>query len=124
MHIVLIDWKIVPGKDEEFLKTWRSMFVNDRTRMTGEFLSRVIDDRQRFPWITWDLTGGGNFTRFINIGLWADAEAFHDQIGRYFNPAGGKLPFEYEIRTRALLSPACWRMGDWPLSIHDSGGVL
>jgi hypothetical protein len=27
-----------------------------------------------------------------------------------------------KLRRRALLSPACWRMGDWALPIHDSGG--
>lgn len=63
-------------------------------------------------------------SRFINVGLWACAEAFSDQVGRYFNPANGKLPFEFELRRRALLTPACWRMGDWQLPRRDSGGVL
>jgi len=63
-------------------------------------------------------------TRFINVGLWADAEAFHDQIGKYFNPAGGLLPFEFKLRLRALISPDCWRMGGWTLPTSDSEGVL
>lgn len=124
MQIVLVDWKIIPGQEDQFLQEWRSgLPVNDRSRMVGEFLSRVTRD-ERYPWITWDLTGDGNFARFINVGLWADAESFHEQIARYFNPAGGKKHFEFELRRRALLSPACWRMGDWPLPNHDSGGVL
>ena len=58
-------------------------------------------------WITWDRRGEGEVTRFINVGLWADAQEFHAQIGRYFNPAGGKLDFEFELRRRTLLAPRC-----------------
>jgi hypothetical protein len=73
--------------------------------------------------VTWDLRGDET-CRFINVGLWASAEAFHEQVGRYFDPAKGVLPFELKLRRRALLTPACWRMGDWRLPIHDTGGVL
>jgi hypothetical protein len=125
MHIVLVDWKIISGQEEDFLRAWRAeMTVNDRARMVGEFLSKVVPRSEEFPWITWDDLIDVTFTRFINVALWADAESFHDQIGRYFNPAGGKQPYEYELRRRALLSPGCWRMGDWRLPVHDSGGVL
>jgi hypothetical protein len=91
--------------------------------MIAEFLSEPTGNRN-FSWITWDLRSDCGVTRFINIGLWADAQDFQAQIGRYFNPAGGKLDFEFELRRRALLTPRCWRMGDWRLPIHDSEGVL
>ena len=124
MHIVFVDWKIIRGREEEFKEYWKTKVpVDDRSRMVGEFLSEPTVDDQ-FPWITWDLRGEDEVTRFINVGLWADAQEFHAQIGRYFDPAGGKLEFEFELRRRALLTPQCWRMGDWRLPIHDSGGVL
>lgn len=124
MQIVLVDWKIILGKEEAFKQDWKtSLPVNDRARMVGEFLS-VISEETKYPWITWDLTVCDKYTRFINVGLWADADAFQDQIGQYFNPDGGEKPYEFEIRRRALLSPECWRMGDWQLPVHDSGGVL
>jgi hypothetical protein len=78
---------------------------------------------EKFPWVTEDLRNGGA-SRFINVGLWASAEAFHEQIARYFDPAAGKRSFEFELRRRALLTPACWRVGDWRLPIRDSSGVL
>lgn len=123
MQIVFVDWLIKKGQESEFKSHWRSALpVNDRSMMVGEFLSEPTG-HEKFPWVTWDLRDN-DATRFINVGLWSNAEAFHEQIGRYFNPAGGLLPFEFELRRRALLTPACWRMGDWALPIHDSGGVL
>lgn len=89
--------------------------------MVGEFLSEPA--RQEHRWVTWRLEEPPA-KRYINVGLWADAAAFHDEIGRYFTPEGGKLHFEHELRQRALLTPACWRMGDWPLPTHDSDGVV
>ena len=120
-----MDWKIIRGKENEFKQNWRAaLTVDDRSRMIGEFLSS-ISKGDEYPWITWDLSEDRDYTRFINVGLWADAEAFQEQIGKYFDPADGtKKPYEFEVRRRALLSPECWRMGDWNLPFHDSGGVL
>jgi hypothetical protein len=123
MQIVFVDWLIIKGQEKEFKAHWKAALpIEDRSMMVGEFLSEPTGN-ERFEWVTWDLRDEGA-TRFINIGLWASAEAFHDQVGRYFNPAGGLLPFEFKLRRRALLTPTCWRMGDWALPIHDSGGVL
>lgn len=123
MQIILVDWLIIKGQEKEFKSYWKAALpVEDRSLMVGEFLSEPTG-HEKFPWLTWDLRNV-NASRFINVGLWASAEAFHEQIGRYFNPAKGKEPFEFELRRRALLTPACWRMGDLPLPIHDSGGVL
>ena len=125
MNIILVDWKIVVGREKEFKQHWRAgLPVDDRRRMVGEFLSAVSPKDATYPWITWELADSNNYSRFINVGIWADADAFHDQIGRYFDPANGKADFEYELRKRALLTPECWRMGDWPLPKRDSGGVL
>jgi hypothetical protein len=124
LEIVFVHWKILPGKEPDFKQHWRTgLPINDRRGLVGEFLSEPSGHAQ-YKWVNWDLRGTTEFTVFINVGLWADAESFHEQIGQYFNPAGGKLPFEFSLRQRALLTPSCWRMGDWKLPIHDSGGVL
>lgn len=124
MQIVFVDWKIRIGEEESFKQDWKTgLPVNYRTQMVGEFLN-VVPKNAKYEWITWDLAESGDYTRFINVGLWANAEAFQEQIGRYFNPESGKKPYEFELRRRALLSPECWRMGDWKLPLHDSGGVL
>ena len=124
MQVVFVHWKILKGREEEFKHYWRiALPVDDRSGLVAEFLSEP-SGHQKYEWVTWDLRGTEEFTVFINIGIWANAETFHEQIGRYFNPAKGKLEFEYELRTRALLTPKCWRMGDSHMPVHDSGGVL
>lgn len=124
MQIVFVHWKIIRGCEDAFKRHWRTgLPVNDRTGLVGEFLSEP-SGHEKYNWVTWDLRGPDGCTTFINVGLWADAETFHDQIGQYFKPTKGKEDFEFELRQRALLAPACWRMGDWRLPIHDSSGVL
>ena len=124
MEIIFVHWQIIKGREKEFLEHWKSgLPVNDRAGLVGELLSEP-SGHEKYDWVNWDLRGSDALTVFINVGLWANADAFHDQIGKYFNPAGGKFSFEHTIRKRALLTPKCWRMGDWKLPIHDSGGVL
>lgn len=124
MDIVLVDWRVKKGMEPEFLSYWRSsLTIRDRSKMAGEFLSEARTS-DAFPWITWTLNDDPEATRFINVGLWADAAAFHEQVGQYFNPVGGPLAFELVLRRRALLSPQAWRLGDWPLPSGDSEGVL
>jgi hypothetical protein len=91
--------------------------------MIGEFLSKVTSNSV-FPWITWDLKLEAGVSRFINVGLWADTDAFHDQVAKYFKPSGLARDFEYRLRQRALLDPTAWRMGGWPLPKEDSEGVI
>jgi len=124
MEIVLVSWKIKIGQEEVFKEYWRrGIPVNDRSGLIGEFLSEP-KGHGKYTWITWDLRGGEKYTPFINVGMWADAATFEEQIGKYFDPKKGPLDFEFELRTRALLTPDCWRMGDWALPHHDSGGVM
>jgi len=123
LQIVLVDWLIIKGAEPDFKKYWKEAGpVEDRSLMVGEFLSEPTG-HEKFPWVTEDLRNE-DASRFINVGLWASAEAFHKQIARYFDPAAGKRSFEFELRRRALLTPACWRVGDWRLPIRDSDGVL
>jgi len=126
MHIVLIDWRIKAVMTDDFLNYWKTkVTVNDRSKMIGEFLSEP-SPKVSFLWITWDLNEeiAADVVRYINVGLWADAAAFHDQIKGYFDPSSGPKEFEYELRRRALLKPKCWRVGGWTLPIGDSDGVL
>jgi hypothetical protein len=123
LQIIFVDWLIIKGAELDFKQYWKEALpIEDRSLMVGEFLSEP-DGHEEFPWVTEDLRSG-DASRFINVGLWASAEAFHEQIARYFDPAAGKRSFEFELRRRALLTPACWRVGDWRLPIRDSSGVL
>ena len=85
MVVVLIHWKIVPGRVAEFLTYWKQRAViQDRSGLIGEFLSEAHSTAE-FDWITWDVTEGRSDCRsFINVGLWSDAMAFQDQIAKYF----------------------------------------
>ena len=125
MVIVLIHWKIKPDRVDEFLDYWRKKaVVQDRRGLIGEFLSEACHTSE-FPWITWDLTGCEDVYRsFVNVGMWSDAGEFHDQIGKYFTGKAAPKEFEYESRVRTILRPACWRMGDSHLPVHDSGETL
>ena len=125
MVIVLVHWKIKPNRVAEFLEYWRKVAtVQDRAGLIGEFLSEACDASE-FPWITWDLTGHeGVYRSFINVGMWAEAADFHDQIATYFRDAASPQDFEHQPRIRSVLRPRCWRMGDSSLPVHDSGGTL
>lgn len=118
-----MDWYIIKGREAEFKSYWETALpVMDRSQLIGEFLSEPTG-HEIFPWVTWDLRSP-DAARFINVGLWASTESFHEQIGRYFNPAKGKLEFEFILRKRALLSPSAWRMGQAELPLGDTENVL
>ena len=128
MILVLIRWKIRPEPEQiaSFLEFWRKEAIaQDRRGLVGEFLNAVCT-AESFPHITWDMDGegGDEYKTYVNVGIWADAEAFHVQIGSYFNDNKPLKKFEFDRRVRTVLNPVCWRMGDSSLPIHDSGGVL
>ena len=125
MVIALIHWKIKPDAVSEFLDYWRTKaVVQDRKGLIGEFLSEACHTSE-FPWITWDLTGcEGVYRSFINVGMWNNADDFHEQIGKYFAGPSERKSFEYEVRTRTILRPTCWRIGHSDLPLHDSRGTL
>ena len=125
MVIALVHWMIKPESVSEFLDYWRKeAVVQDRRGLIGEFLSEACHTSE-FPWITWDLTGReGVYRSFINVGLWHSADDFHEQIGKYFVAPGEPKSFEHKERTRTILRPTCWRIGDSNLPLHDSGDTL
>lgn len=128
MIIVLIHWRIKPEQEhvDAFLDFWRTKaIVEDRTGLVGEFLSETLAPGD-FPYITWhiDPDNLGDHKSFVNVGTWADENAFQKQIGNKFNDDKPMLSFEKYRRRRMVVRPKCWRMGDGRLPIHDSGGVL
>ena len=126
MHIVLIDWKIIKGEEAAFEEYWRSLLpIRNRAGMIGEFLSEP-NPATEYSWINWNIDGeqlSPECTRFINVGLWSNAKAFEVEASPYFDPEGGKLCFEFELRRRALLTPKAWRNGPWGMPTGDSDGV-
>ena len=75
MIIVMIHWKIVPDRVDEFLEFWRKeALINDRRGLVGELLTEAHSTAE-FEWITWQLTGcEGKYRSFINIGYWDNAK--------------------------------------------------
>ena len=135
MIIVLIYWRIKPEQKaiDAFQKYWKEVAaIEDRTGLIGEFLCEAESFGAR-KWITWNLgpaiseNDGADdketFRAFINVGLWKNADTFNRQVGRYFNDTDPPKDFEQKRRLRVLLNPKAWRMGDFKLPIHDSGGV-
>ena len=128
MIIVMIKWKILnkQAKIDAFLDFWKQeVVVQDRIGLVGEFLSE-IGSRERYDYITWDFEKpeGDAYKIFVNVAIWADAGAFQEQIGQYFNDNNPLKDFEAERRVRTVLEPACWRIGDASLPKYDSDGVL
>ena len=128
MIIVLIKWKIENKQEklDAFQEFWKQeAVVQDRKGLVGEFLSE-IGPRERYDYITWDFEKpeGDACKIFVNVAIWADAGAFQEQIGQYFNDNNPLKDFEAERRVRTVLEPTCWRIGDASLSKHDSDGVL
>ena len=125
MVIVLIKWKIKPEQESTFLTYWRQdATVTDRTGLIGEFLSEVGSE----PYITWELAEPNTPAHpphkvFVNIGIWADADTFHEQIGQYFNDKKPIEPFEAARRVRTVVHPTCRRMGSAALPGGDTEGV-
>jgi hypothetical protein len=125
MVIVEILWHIKKGKEEDFLRDWRSKFVvTDRSKLIGEFLSRpndLLEDRFK----TWRVEQFDNPAEqpipFVNVALWESFEAFLAEINKHIPPPGATKP-DYEVaRYRMVLEPVAWRLGPWPLGADSPG---
>src|SRR5215213_6049683 len=103
MRIVLIEWRIRKGQEEQFLEYWsKRALVQDRSGLIAEFLSRV-ESPQQYPWITWELDE--RWTMFVNVGLWREASDFEEQIGRYMDDTRPRMAFEAARRRRVMGFP-------------------
>ena len=122
LRLVIVHWKIKPGREAEFLTYWSERArVADRAGLVGEFLSGV-EDRATYPWMTM-ASLDRRWTSYFNVGLWRDAAAFQEQIGRFIDIARPPLDFEAERRERVLLAAERWRRGTWQLPADDPPGV-
>lgn len=122
LRIVVVHWKIKPGREAEFLEYWSTRsVVEDRSGLVGEYLSS-IEDRGRAPWINWS-TLDPAYVHYFNVGLWQDVDSFQSQIGRFIDNSRPSLPFEAARRERVFLVPERWRAGRSPLPAADPPGV-
>ena len=117
MRIALVEWRIEPGREADFLDHWsRREVVPERDGLIGEFLNRV-DDGSFCPWISWPLDP--RWTTYLAVSLWSTAESFHDQVGYKINDSEPALPFEAERRRRIFVAPERWRPGGTALPLSD-----
>lgn len=122
LRIVVVHWKIKPGREAEFLDYWATRsVVEDRTGLVGEYLSS-IEDRSLAPWINWS-TLDPAYTHYFNVGLWRDVDSFQDQIGKFIDNSRPPLAFEGAKRERVFLVPERWRAGRSALPANDPPGV-
>ena len=84
-RIVVVEWKIKKGHEQEFLDYWATKStIPDRSGLIAEFMSGE-ESREQFPWINWAAAESGDFTTFYNIGIWRKADDFMGQIGKYID---------------------------------------
>lgn len=119
MIIVIIHWRIKPTDEAEkqFVDYWRSLKIKDKSKLVGEFLSAPVPKSQ-FKYLVDDLSVGHasvECRHFMNVGIWDDEASFQGQVGQWFNDSKAPEAFEAERRSRTILSPKEWRIGDWHL---------
>ncbi|HEX4765055.1 MAG TPA: hypothetical protein VH414_02140 [Lichenihabitans sp.] len=122
-RIVIVEWKIKKGHEQEFLDYWaKKSTIPDRAGLIAEFMSSGAS-RDTFPWINWATTENRDETTFYNIGIWRNADDFMSQIGKYIDNSRPPMPFEAEHRHRVFLKPLEWRIGMSSLPAQDAAGV-
>lgn len=122
-RIVVVEWKIKKGHEQEFLDYWATKStIPDRSGLIAEFMSGE-ESRQQFPWINWAAAESGDFTTFYNIGIWRKADDFMGQIGKYIDNKRPPMAFEADHRHRVFLAPVKWRIGQASLPAQDADGV-
>lgn len=122
-RIVIVEWKIKKGHEQEFLDYWaKTSTIPDRSGLIAEFMSSGAS-RDKFPWINWATTENRDETTFYNVGIWRNADDFMSQIGKYIDNGRPPMPFEAEHRHRVFLKPLEWRIGMSSLPAKDAAGV-
>jgi heme-degrading monooxygenase HmoA len=120
---VLVHWRIRPDAEADFLAHWKTKSViEDRSGLIAEYLCEP-NGLDPGAYTTWDIADEAA-TPFVSVGLWQSADAFRDQIAKYFNDQGDLLSFEKARRRRVVLHPAAWRNGQAQLPPADSPGMM
>ena len=78
MIVVLVKWKIRPGREQEFVQHWQKLTVGDRRALVGEFLCRP----QYRDYAIWGLPEVDDppCEVFVNVGFWTDESVFLSEI--------------------------------------------
>ena len=122
MIIVLIWWKIRPTLEAEqsFMAWWKDHGIEDRSSLCGEFLSRPqpIGELNIPPDLPIEQINDleperSQYRLFVNVGLWRDWDSFVNGPGQYIDDSKEPEPFEAERRSRTVLTPQRWRLGEW-----------
>ena len=122
-RIVIVEWKIKKGHEQEFLDYWaQKSTIPDRSGLIAEFMSGE-ESRDRFPWINWTAAESNDTTIFYNVGIWRQADDFMGQIGKYIDNNRPPMAFEADHRHRVFLAPLKWRVGLAALPGKDADGV-
>ncbi len=122
-RIVIVEWKIKKGHEQEFLDYWaKKSTIPDRSGLIAEFMTGEAS-RDKFPWINWAAAESSDETTFYNVGIWRKADDFMGQIGKYIDNNRPPMPFEAEHRHRVFLQPLEWRIGMSSLPAKDADGV-
>ena len=122
MVVVLVKWKIKPGREDEFLTRWREEFtIPDPHGLVGEFMCEPGSQ----GYITWGQRDPDDppCTIFVNVAIWDSAEAFRMQVEPKFKDDKEPESFEAVRRVRTVLNPVAWRMGEGLLPDASSEGV-
>lgn len=124
MVIVVVHWKIRPNKESlrQFLLHWKDVLaLNERDHLVGEYLSRPLTTIETgFACCLLDAPASPSYHSYFNVGLWADLGSFKRQvIDQHVATKVKPEPFEYEPRSRMVLSPLSWRTGDLHTSSLD-----
>lgn len=128
MVVVMVHWLIKKGyeNEEAFKAMWERMKIDPNSGLYREILTKpqeAADDKFN----TFSITDPAYVT-YINIGFWKDLESFDEAVGKYIaapemrkplsGPYAGKemlavyrLPFEFKVRERLILSKVLDRKG-------------
>src|SRR5438876_1292161 len=100
MHIVLVYWKIIPDKEDDFLKWWwdTTKPPNKPKGLIVEMLSRQVHDENN----TWEGIVVPGATIYFTVGLWEDKSYFKPALSKFMTE---KFPFEFGIRERFWFEP-------------------
>lgn len=96
MIVVVVKWKITPGREE--------LTITNPRGLVGEFMCEPGSQE----YITWSQRDYDDSpcTIFVNVAIWASAEAFGLQVEPKFDDDNEPEPFEPVRRVRTVFGPS------------------
>lgn len=124
MIVILVNWLIQKGKENDFEQRWHKMTVEQGKGLYREILTQLdVDTSPKFH--TFSL-GDPFYSTYINIGMWESVDHFDKAIGKYipeaqiFEQDGIRKysitleAFEFKLRERVVLRVIADRGGQLP----------